>query len=265
MDRRIWFHCCQAPGNGSFRYDHSIAGPRSSFELSFIKPVSQTHVAVGIQGQGILLFDMKSTKFITDVNTLSIGPSGSRQVRDISIYNDTLFAVTDQDIVIGTFNNSTWNLIKSIPVPHLKEAIASCIVRDVHNRIWIGTNQGLVVYNTLQEKFDIIQSDNLDPHSLKDNSINHLLIDNQNNLWISTSKLLQVASLNPSFFTSYTGASQGSDKMEHVYTLVAKIRMIYATGTDGLYEGICRRNKLKGWEALRVRTSITGESEEDLG
>lgn len=208
-----------------------------SFELSFIKPVSKTQVAVGIPGQGLLLFDTKSTKLTAIISNLSVKTSGSLPVRDIAIYNDTIYGVTDREIVIGKLTNSAWSLIRSIPVPHLQESIASSLVRDANSRIWIGTNQGLIVYNPQDEKFDIIRSDNANPQALQDNSINHLLIDNQNNLWISTSKSLQVASLNPSFFTSYTGALPGSDKMEHVYTLVAKDGdEIYATATDGLYE-----------------------------
>ena len=205
-----------------------------SFEVSFIKPVSQAYVAVGIPGHGMLLFNIKSTSII---DKSSFKHPESRHIRDVVLYNDTLMGVTEGEILIGKFSNSSWNIVRSIPVPFLKESIASSIVRDSQARIWIGTNQGLIVYNMLDEKFDVIRSDNVNPHSLQDNSINHLLIDNQNNLWISTSKSLQVASLNPSFFTSYTGASQGNDRMEHVYTLVAKNRdQIYATGTDGLYE-----------------------------
>lgn len=62
------------------------------------------------------------------------------------------------------------------------------ILEDDHGNMWIGTNEGLNVYNRRSGKFVIYRHDPLDSLSLSDNICSNIFQDSKNNIWIGTSQ-----------------------------------------------------------------------------
>jgi signal transduction histidine kinase/ligand-binding sensor domain-containing protein len=207
-----------------------------TFTVSFLKAVSATHLAAGITGEGMLLFNMQTGKCDARIRKLS-GETSVDNIIDISVNGDTVYAITSAQIVTGVLRGTQWQFLHAADHPVLRQTVASCIVHDKYNRIWVGSNQGITVYDKTTAGFSFIRADIFNERALKDNNINHLFIDNQDNLWISTSKLLHIASLAEPFLKPYSASPSGQDRMDHIYTLAAKNdRELYATAKDGLFE-----------------------------
>src|SRR5690606_29453334 len=67
----------------------------------------------------------------------------------------------------------------------LSSSSIEAIVQDKDGFIWFGTEDGLNRYDGYQ--FRIYKNNYKDPHSLSDNFINDLYVDQQGRLWVSSS------------------------------------------------------------------------------
>ena len=61
-----------------------------------------------------------------------------------------------------------------------------CIYIDKGKNIWVGTTQGLALFNMEQERFISFRHDENNPHSLISNQINSIGEDLDGNIWICT-------------------------------------------------------------------------------
>lgn len=208
---------------------------REAFTVSFLKPISSTHLAAGITGHGLLLFNMQTGQYETTIRNLR-GENRNEEIIDIVVNGDTVYAITGNELITGSFKNNQWKFISAATNAVVQQCSPSCIVRDKNKRLWIGSNQGIIVYDEPTGKFAYIRADIHNERALKDNNINNLFIDNHDNLWISTSKLLHVANLTEPFLTAYNSSPSGEDRMDHIYTLAQKNEQeIFATAKDGLF------------------------------
>ncbi len=83
--------------------------------------------------------------------------------------------------------NSDCDCIYQYPyfVDDIKLNMVKSIAEDKNKNIWIGTrNSGLIQYQRKNDSFTRILNKASDPINLADDRINHLLVDNNNNLWI---------------------------------------------------------------------------------
>ncbi len=219
----------------SFTVLDKLPGLAESINVSFIRQVSENVVAIGVIGYGVLFYDvhtLRQTAFIKQQDMVY----ASMAVNDMYESGDTVYAITNRSVFKGVFNGNTWKTISQYSPPELQNLLTTTIVKDKNNGLWIGTNAGIVYFNTLTQKTLVYKADKKRANWLKDNYINNLMIDNQDNLWISTFNVLQVANLKPNQFRKYSGDMPGSDYMEHIYSLVPKNKEeIFCTGTDGLY------------------------------
>lgn len=82
---------------------------------------------------------------------------------------------------------------------------SNCITEDSDNKIWIGTNEGLYVYNyndsTRYQQFFLHNP--TDTNSLSDNVIRSIIEDKQKNIWIGTGNGLNQLQQNKNKFTRY--------------------------------------------------------------
>lgn len=219
----------------SFIILDKLPGFTGDINVSFIKQVSENIVALGVINYGVLFYNINTLQQ-SDFIKLNDDEFAATAVNDIYQNGDTAFAITNTTIFKGTMNGNKWQTIKRYSPPALQKLLTTSVVADKKNGLWIGTNAGIVYFNTLTEQSVAYKADKKRPGWLKDNYINNLMIDNQDNLWISTFNLLQMVSLKASQFRSYSGDKPGSDYMEHIYSLVAKSKTeIFCTGTDGLY------------------------------
>ncbi len=219
----------------SFTVLDNLPGFAEGINVSFIKEISDSCVAVGVINSGIIFFNtntLQQSHFVTTQDNAFNGMA----VNDIYRKGDTAFAITNTAIFKGVIINNKWQTVLKYSPTALQNLLTTSVVLDKNNGLWIGTNAGIVYFNTTTRQSEIYKADKRKSNWLKDNYINHLMIDNQDNLWISTFNVLQMASLNGHQFKSYSGDKAGSDYMEHIYSLVAKNKTeIFCTGTDGLY------------------------------
>jgi signal transduction histidine kinase/ligand-binding sensor domain-containing protein/CheY-like chemotaxis protein len=70
--------------------------------------------------------------------------------------------------------------------PTGKSIYIECIYEDTHQRMWIGSNEGLFLFHPGNGTFDHYPHDEKDINSLSHNSINQIVEDNEGDLWIGT-------------------------------------------------------------------------------
>jgi ligand-binding sensor domain-containing protein len=222
-------------GDKIFTVLDKLPGLTDGINISFIKQVSDSCVALGVINYGVIFFNTNTLQQ-SGLITLSNDAFAGMAVNDIYRNGDTAFAITNTAIIKGVMVNNKWqNVLKYTPST-LQNLLTTSVAHDKSNGLWIGTNAGIVYFNTATQQSEIFKADKRKANWLKDNYINHLMIDNQDNLWISTFNVLQMVSLKGNQFKSYSGDKEGSDYMEHIYSLVTKSKTeIFCTGTDGLY------------------------------
>ena len=75
-------------------------------------------------------------------------------------------------------------------IPSDKNSLPIDIVREIYiandNEVWIGTRDGLAIYNTQAKTFKNYSNDIYNPYSLSHNSIRSILKDRSGNFWIGT-------------------------------------------------------------------------------
>lgn len=212
-----------------------IPGLLRDINVNFIKEVADDVVYIGLDNYGILVYNSRTLQQIDLIKEQSIG-LGGETVKDIYYAGDTSFAITDASVIKAVLLGGRWKTEKIYKPENLRNLLTTSLTHDGRNGLWIGTNSGIVYFNTATEKSVIYKADKRKANWLKDNFINDLMIDGQNNLWISTFNVLQMVNLGSNQFQSYSGDKPGSDYMEHLYSLVAKNKNeIFCTGTDGLY------------------------------
>ena len=214
---------------------NKLPGLSGEINVKFIKQLTDSIVAIAVEGYGVLFYNTITLKQ-SDLIRQPDNAFDKSNVNDMYCNGDTVFAITNSAIIKGIMVNGKWQSLEKYAPKNMQNLITTSIVQDKKNGLWIGTNSGIVYFNTVTQQSVIYKADKKKPHWLKDNFINHLMIDNHDNLWISTFNVLQMASLRTSQFQSYSGDNAGSDYMEHLYSLVAKNKTeIFCTGTDGLY------------------------------
>jgi len=219
----------------SFIILDDLPGLPEGINVNFIKQVSDSTVAVGVADYGIIFYNIHTLQQSSVIKVADDAFAG-QAVNDFCRNGDTAFAITNRAIVKGIIIDNKWRTLFAYTPPTLNNLLTTCLAADKRNGLWIGTNAGIVYFNTATQKSFVYKADKKKNNWLKDNFINHLMIDSQDNLWISTFNVLQMASLRGNQFQSYSGDKEGSDYMEHIYSLVPKSKTeIFCTGTDGLY------------------------------
>ena len=212
-----------------------LPGLSEGINVNFVKQVSENMVAVGVVNYGVLFYNtntLQQSDFIKQTDDAFTAMA----VNDIYQSGDTAFAITNTAIFKGIMTGNKWKTVDKYTPQTLQKLLTTSVVQDKKNGLWIGTNAGIVYFNTVTQQSVAYKADKKRPNWLKDNYINNLMIDNQDNLWISTFNVLQMVSLKTNRFRSYSGDMAGSDYMEHIYSLVRKNKTeIFCTGTDGLY------------------------------
>ena len=203
-------------------------------------------MAIAIAGLGVLLYNTNTLKQVAHIKQFT--PSSDsliEEMTDMAIVEDEIYFSSNGVIVRGLIANNNWKFKELIVLPKLEGSAINCIAFNGKKEVWLGTNLGIGRFNLSTRTFELISSEMNQNRWLVDNSIRHLMIDSQNNLWISTSKILQLVNLNSNPFTHFSGNHPGSNQMNHVYSLVEKnTNEIFATGTDGLYVVNLRTGKV---------------------
>jgi ligand-binding sensor domain-containing protein/signal transduction histidine kinase len=132
-------------------------------------------------------FDEKSNLF-TGYNMFSHSPKA------LSNNIESSYALNDSAILIGTrnqgvklFNTKTNTYTDLI---NYDKSGSKLLVRDFleygHNEVWIGTEAGIYIYNTVTKSLTLHKKNYTNPFSLSDDVVYDLYKDRENNVWIAT-------------------------------------------------------------------------------
>lgn len=138
---------------------------------------------VGSVNQGLFLFDEKLNKFIPFKASNQINLERAAVNTITSIGNDIYLAINYN--ALFKFDNQNKEIIK---VPLTNSPIPSLGIRTIQqvntDELWIGTNQGVFIYN-IKDQTDInIKASPLDKYSLADNSVHSLYKDRDGGIWV---------------------------------------------------------------------------------
>lgn len=214
-----------------------VEGFNGTITPSFIRLIGPQHIAIGIPGFGTLIYDSRTLEKKGVIRNFGPASTATGDIRDIALKGDTAYLATQNSIIAGTYRDHKWVFSREYNVPAFASTVVNSIVRDRNNSVWAGTNNGLFKIDLESGKAIQFQVMPGKTRWLADNTIRHLMLDRQDNLWISTSSVLQMVNTSGNGFTAFDGTGTGSDPIDHIYTLSEKNKdEIFATGTNGLFE-----------------------------
>jgi len=106
---------------------------------------------------------------------------------------------------------------------------------DNNGCIWIGTDNGLNIYNPATKSIKLYQNDPSDPHSLSNNYIRCMLKDRNGNIWLGTYQGgINVLHPNQDRFQNFFPAinNAADQKMHYVKSIFQDSKGIFWIGTD---------------------------------
>lgn len=179
--------------HGMFCYDvavkklvklaYSITRPVKTITL-----VNKSEIWVGIDGEGIYVFDRLSNQLLRIINQNDTEESGLRAngiyhiypVKDnvwVSTYTAGVFVINTQSIVLKEFNHERYNA-NSLVDDHV-----NALLEDADGDLWFGTNKGLSFYSTKTGRWKHYFTNKTGDN--KENSvILSLFADDANNIWV---------------------------------------------------------------------------------
>jgi ligand-binding sensor domain-containing protein/anti-sigma regulatory factor (Ser/Thr protein kinase) len=214
----------------------SIPGISERLDISFIKEVNDSLLIAGVRKYGIILFDPRTMAIINKLPIKMLAPTMAEEsINDMCISGDSIAFCFNHHVIRGAFIRNRWQMYSGYNYLALQTmTINSLVIDSKKNIIWLGTNNGLGRIDISLNQFELIVPDPGAQRPLRDQIIANLFIDGSNNLWISSAKMLQVASLSESPFRAFSG--NGSSRLLHIYTIdTLSPSEIITTGRNGLF------------------------------
>ena len=224
---------------------------KSAINVSFIRPVNKTTIAIGADNFGILFYNVNSFEIQNTIKKLEDAGPDNITATDLVIINDSCYISSGSSVFSGKIRDGAWVAGRRINTSGISDNVINCMMTENKKELWIGTNNGLGKVDLGTNQFAPVVNT-----GLENNFITDLFVDNENGLWISSLKDLSRMNLQPSPFAAFKGGKDGSSRMNHIYSLVpVNETKLFACGTDGLY--LCDIvskdvNKINGTAALGI-------------
>jgi signal transduction histidine kinase/ligand-binding sensor domain-containing protein/CheY-like chemotaxis protein len=132
------------------------------------------------------------------------------------------------------------------PRSSIQSNLVFSLAHDNHDRVWVGTGQGLSAINMSSEKVMQVQLNPANPSLFSERIIRNLLIDAENHLWIATDGGLFQYNLSVNTFRKVTGGNADSAMLpsQRILCLHTDFQNILWVGTSG--GGISRYDASSG-------------------
>ena len=223
----------------------------SAINVSFIRAVNGNTIAIGVDDYGVIFYDINSLKIQSSLQRLENTGPGNITMTDLAMIDDSCYISSGSNIFSGKVQNGVWVEGRKLRTSLLSDNVINCMKGD-DNKLWVGTNNGVGNIDLATNKFEPVVNTSIPLN----NFIADLFIDNENGLWVSSTKDLSRMNLHLSPFSAFKGSKDGSTRLNHIYSLVpVNNTRLYACGTDGLY--LCDLvskdiKKIKGTAALGI-------------
>ena len=70
--------------------------------------------------------------------------------------------------------------------PEVDNVMIRCLMMPKDEELWVGTNNGVYIYNLLTENCTVFRNDSFDSHSLSCNTVTDMYIDKEKGIWVGT-------------------------------------------------------------------------------
>ncbi|MBN2092871.1 response regulator [candidate division KSB1 bacterium] len=166
----------------TYYYDFKKKNNLSSSSIYKIYEDKNNNLWIGTE-KGINFYDRANDQFIHR----SHWPQGI--ITSFLELDDGQFFIATRDKGMWLFHPDS-GLIKSYVLDATDSAgisnIIEVLLKDSRGNIWVGTANGLSLFNPAEEKFITFRKDDTDPYSLSDNFIGSLLEDKNGRIWVGT-------------------------------------------------------------------------------
>ncbi|MGQ1947744.1 hybrid sensor histidine kinase/response regulator transcription factor [Geofilum sp. OHC36d9] len=244
--KRIWVGTKE---NGVCYYDHrnDLFVPVKIDGVEYVRSIVQTHdktIWTGTFGQGVYAFKLDINDSIRELKHYRINNS----LVDNSADPDVFFIYEDHkfDVFVGTRNglfkrNKFTDEFELLEQKNSSPDFFRCITQGPNGRYWIGTLNGLLVCDRLEDisigKYDRYVKDLLNPLSLVHNYVISLFFDKSGVLWIGTENGLDKYDPFRNQFKTISGQSLAKDVALDIssYGKTVDGNLLLGTHSNGLY------------------------------
>ncbi len=209
--------------------------------ISFSVTDSLNNMWLIAENDGVLIYNTITKKIINSISKeeFGISPEGVFNVRSIFIDGpNSIYLCSGNGLKHVVFKNQQYvpepienRLLSSIPASDIRG-----IIKDNNNRLWVGTEKGILIYDKTSKPGEIKHS-NFYYNTILDDNINYLFKDCFGSIWVTTTKGLNLLINDQFHFQAFNSKSGIFSEMKHINTLYAdNDKTIYACAVTGLYK-----------------------------
>jgi ligand-binding sensor domain-containing protein len=212
-----------------------------NFDISFLGKDSSGNIIVGVEKNGIIIYNPDTKKIVTAISQKMLGIDEESYFKLNNIYienNRYILLCTSQGIkqirqnAFGQYEvfESSINTFKSIPSIDIRS-----IIKDKLQRFWIATNKGIFVTKN-DGKFTQLEHSNFFNNTILDNDVKCLFKDKFENIWATSVKGLNHVLTNNYNFIAYRSKAGELSQIKQANVLFPENdSTIFACTSLGLY------------------------------
>ncbi len=151
----------------------------------FIKLASNKQIIVTYTSLDRLLVYNRTTKKTSLINTKDINHRDINFMK-IDKHNNIWIGVYSSGLVKINYATGQQELLSTDSPIKLPHNMVHCIAFDKTNRVWIGTENGLCIYNESTNEFKNFKYDRSNPEGLNTTPIYNAFADKEGNIWLGT-------------------------------------------------------------------------------
>lgn len=140
------------------------------------------------ENEGLIQYDLEKKKLVR-FDHLSKTFSNGNQAQSVYSYeNKDLYIGTKKGFEKMDLETLSMEEFHLSPEQHqtIKDFYIQYLLVDSKQRVWIATEQGLIIYNPEDAEFQIYRHDPKNPNSISDNSVTQIIEASNGEYWIST-------------------------------------------------------------------------------
>ena len=142
----------------------------------------QGAVWVGCIDQGICRYDKTKDDFVQVLE--ETGVFRGKGVYAMLSCKESLFVALHEGRLLR-YNKETGTLALH-DFPEVDNVMIRCLMMPKDEELWVGTNNGVYIYNLLTENCTVFRNDSFDSHSLSCNTVTDMYIDKEKGIWVGT-------------------------------------------------------------------------------
>ncbi|WP_291585250.1 hybrid sensor histidine kinase/response regulator transcription factor [Bacteroides sp.] len=139
-------------------------------------------VWAGCIDQGICRYDKAKDDFIQVLE--ETGVFRGKGVYAMLSCKESLFIALHEGRLLR-YNKET-GMLALHDFPEVDNVMIRCLMMPKDEELWVGTNNGVYIYNLLTKSCTVFRNDSFDSHSLSCNTVTDMYIDKEKGIWVGT-------------------------------------------------------------------------------